>query len=157
MACNNYRLDMTAATFGMCQCGYPKIEHANPNPSFARPRGMSNSRAYCPPASAPAPASSSSDTIEERWDEQYQQTYYFNTVTGESGWSREEVEAAAAGSGAATGSSSAATSATGATGGESGTAVTAVTASTAAALATGACDRTRSCAKLTRTLSTHIT
>ena len=90
MACNNYRLDMTAATFGVCVCGYKKTDHANPNPSFARPRGLSSGRSFsCAPAPAPAPASSSSDSIEERWDEQYQQTYYLDTVTGESGWTRD--------------------------------------------------------------------
>lgn len=28
MACDNYRLDMNAAIFGACQCGFPKAEHA---------------------------------------------------------------------------------------------------------------------------------
>ena len=53
---------------------------------------MSSAEETAEPAQAPAPAPSSSGTIEERWDEQYQQTYYLDTVTGESGWTREEVE-----------------------------------------------------------------
>ena len=79
-------------------------------------------------------ASSSSDSIEERWDEQYQQMYYLNTATGESGWTREEVEAMAAGT--ATGSSSA-TSATGTTSAESGTASTASTISASETVSNG--------------------
>jgi hypothetical protein len=27
-ACNDYQIDMTAAAFGQCKCGYPKSAHS---------------------------------------------------------------------------------------------------------------------------------
>ena len=48
-----------------------------------------------PAADSAAPAQAQV-TIEERWDDEHKQNYYLNTVTGESAWSREEVEAMAA-------------------------------------------------------------
>ena len=36
-ACQSYALDMSAATFGQCKCGFPKLAHTQAAP--ARPRG----------------------------------------------------------------------------------------------------------------------
>lgn len=38
-ACNNYRLDMTGASFGVCKCGYPRADHVRSTkkkPEWAR-------------------------------------------------------------------------------------------------------------------------
>ncbi|GBG34096.1 Hypothetical Protein FCC1311_103192 [Hondaea fermentalgiana] len=38
-ACDNFRLDMTAATFNTCVCGYPKSEHSSKNSARSSPAG----------------------------------------------------------------------------------------------------------------------
>ena len=38
MACDNYRIDMTATEFGTCVCGFPKREHQAPTTPQPTPR-----------------------------------------------------------------------------------------------------------------------
>ena len=53
-ACDNYRLDVTAANFGDCKCGFPKIAHVVGRGASARP-GMGIGKAK-PAVSANAAA-----------------------------------------------------------------------------------------------------
>lgn len=51
MACDNYRIDMTAAAFGQCKCGAPKSEHV-----MTSAGGMSAKAAAQRRASAASPS-----------------------------------------------------------------------------------------------------
>ena len=53
-ACDNYQIDMTAATFGACKCGFPKAAHCSSNlsrgASFKSTLPLGRSRRGLPPS-----------------------------------------------------------------------------------------------------------